>query len=180
MEDKKIKMPSKLKYELEGREKLLTVFPIINWQFAEDDMCPFDAFSIANGKTILVEIKTRDFPSYMHDDTFLEVDKVFRLNQEKSSENTQIIAVYHFSNNVTATWNLNKLNLKEEDGVMRWMNATTADKTTKVLKKVYLLNFKDADVRDTNTGQKRSRFEPLTPSQARILNLINNARPINN
>ncbi|VTP97651.1 Uncharacterised protein [Sphingobacterium daejeonense] len=59
------------------------------------------------------------------------------------------------------------------------MNATTADKTTKVLKKVYLLDFKDADIRDTNTGQKRSRFEPLTPSQERILKMIKNARTNN-
>ncbi|VTP97655.1 hypothetical protein [Sphingobacterium daejeonense] len=112
-------MASKLKFEEAGREKLLTVFPMVNWQFAEDDMCPFDAFSLENGKTILVEIKTRDFPSFQYEDAYLEVDKVFRLNQVKLTENTQIIAVYHFSNNVNRYVEFEQIKSKRR----RWCNA---------------------------------------------------------
>lgn len=170
-ENKKIKMPSKLKYEEEGRIKIQTVFPKIDWKFTTDDMASFDAYTQHKNKTIIAEIKTRQFPSYMHDDAYIEVDKVYRLFQENGVD--EVIAVYHFENNVTCTWNLSYLDLNEDDGVMRWVNATTADKTEKVLKKVYLLQFDDADIRTTSTGQKReSRFEPLTENQKRLLNLM--------
>lgn len=172
IENKKIKMPSKLKYEEEGRKKLLKVFPTIDWKFSVDDMASFDAVARHKNKTIIAEIKTRQFPSYQHDDAFIEVDKVFRLFQEKGVD--EVIAVYHFSNDVTCTWNLTNLDLNEDDGVYRWVNATTAEQTEKVLKKVFLLQFSDADIRVTSTGAKReNHLGELTENQKRILKLIN-------
>ena len=170
-ENKKIKMSSKLKYEAEGRTKIQTVFPKIDWKFPTDDMSSFDAYAQHRSKTIIAEIKTRQFASSLHDDVYIEVDKVFRLFQV--GEVDEVIAVYHFDNDVTCTWNLTNMTLNEEDAVLRLMNATTADKTEKVLKKVFLLQFEDADIRTTSTGQKReSRFEPLTENQKRLLNLL--------
>lgn len=172
IENRKIKMPSKLKYEEEGRKKLLTVFPTIDWRFTTDDMASFDAYARHKNKTVIAEIKTRQFPSFQHEDAYIEVDKVFRLFQVNGVN--EVIAVYHFENDVTCTWNLTNLELNEDDGVYRWVNATTADKTEKVLKKVFLLQFHDADIRTTSTSLKReNHFGELTENQKRILALIN-------
>lgn len=154
------------KYEIDGRQKLKTVFKNVNWEFTKGQFDPYDAYANYKNKTVIAEIKTRNYDLYEYPNCFIEVKK---LNNLLSNEADEIIYVSHFSNNVTATWNLTNLTYEDYTPKMIWMNKTTAGGIIqKIEKEVIELNIVDADLRITTTGKKR---EYLTANMLKALEL---------
>ncbi len=142
---------SKIKeIENEGRFKLTTTFPNIEWKFTDYSEV-FDAETTKGNKKIIAEIKVRDFPHWQYATAILEAEKLEKLQDEKADT---IIYVNHYTNGFTATWNLSKtdFNLIESNSFL--CDKYTLAPSNKVFKKMYYLPIKDADLRKTATGIK--------------------------
>lgn len=139
-------------YEKVGREKLITVFPQTEWNFTNKALSTFDAYAKHKGKNIIAEIKTRNFSSYEYSTCFIELNKA--VSNLTYNDVDSVLYVVHYKNDVTATWNLSKIDLDDLIASTRLMNQTTATDTGKIHKEIYELQISDADVRITSTGKK--------------------------
>lgn len=139
-------------YENAGREKLITVFPQTEWKFTNKTLSTFDAYARHKGKNIIAEIKTRNFSSYEYCTCFIELNKA--VSNLTYNYVDSVLYVVHYKNDVTATWNLSKIDLDDLTASTRLMNQTTASDTGKIHKEIYELKLSDADIRITSTGEK--------------------------
>ncbi|WP_099369853.1 hypothetical protein [Sphingobacterium sp. 1.A.5] len=140
-------------YENLGRRRLSMVYPTINWSFTEDPNCSFDAYAQHNNRLILAEVKNRNFSSKIYKTCFLEVNKA--VSNLSYPEVDTVLYVVHYSDNITCTWNLTKMDLGEDLQIVEEvMNEKTVHQNGKVKKEIYHLNLSDADQRVTSTGLK--------------------------
>lgn len=143
-----------IQYENDGRTKLTTVFPTLEWRFTRDEYAPFDAVTNKKNKTVIAEIKTREFSTTQYKTCYLEVDKLIRLN---SCNADTVIYVVHYNNNKTCTWNLTDLD--EPTTTFAWMNEKTADGSQhKKWKEVIELELAKADIRYTSNGAITTQY----------------------
>lgn len=142
-------------YEDEGRKKLKTVFPKVNWEFTSNPMAVFDAYGHVDGKVITAEIKCRQHNIEQYNDCFLEIKKYAELTNTVQA-NEQIIYVAHYTDGKTATWNITPALNKKYEVVNIKMNKSTANDTAggKKYKPCIVLPLADADIRFTDSGKK--------------------------
>ena len=132
----------------------LNQFPTINWKMEatsnDDDFCSVDQLvtgTTNSGKkeTYNIELKCREFApisdKYIKD-CFLECDKYEGFKKFENNKNLYV-AIYPYvkTGGLIYIWDLNNFTNEELEGIKQYklMNRTTAEKSNKVWKWVYLL-----------------------------------------